>query len=237
MNILIAADSFKDALPALEVCTAIAKGLRQANPAIQPQLFPMADGGEGTADILTFHNNGQQMQCTVLDPLGRPVEATYGISQDGQTAFMEMAQASGIQLLTEAERNPLLASTYGTGQLIAHALERGIRKIVLGIGGSATNDMGMGMLRALGYRFWDASAKELAGTGADLTKVTQFEESKRNEGLQDLELTIICDVDNPLYGPNGAAHVYGQQKGATPEMIQQLDMGLRQFATIIETQK
>jgi glycerate kinase len=233
MRILIAADSFKDALPALAVCTAIAKGLENALPEAQTVVFPMADGGEGTADILTYHTRGETITCSAADPLGRPIEARYGLSSDGQIAFMEMAQASGLPFLTPNERNPMLASTYGTGQMIAHALDQGVKRLVLGIGGSATNDMGMGMLRALGYRFYDKKGRERAGTGADLLQVVRFEATDRHPGLDTLQVDVICDVDNPLYGPKGAAYVYARQKGADDTMIGQLDRGLRHFNQVI----
>ena len=155
MKILIAADSFKDALPALEVCQAIARGLQRALPQAEPILFPMADGGEGTAGILTFHSRGQWIEKEVNDPLFRPITAGYGLSGDGRTAFIEMAAASGLPLLKEEERSALKTTTFGTGELILDAIQRGVQRIMLGIGGSATNDAGIGMAAALGYRFFD----------------------------------------------------------------------------------
>jgi len=240
MKILIACDSFKDALPALEVCTAIEKGLLLANPQFETVVFPMADGGEGTAEVLTYHSNGDWQTLTVHDPLFRPVEAKYGLSVNGQMAFIEMAAASGLQLLTEEERTATQSTTYGTGELIKNALEKGATRILLGIGGSATNDCGMGMAAALGYRFWDVEGNELQPIGANLTRVTKIDGSLafRRNAFQNkqLQVDVICDVDNPLYGKKGAAQVYAQQKGATEQEIQQLDAGLQHFAKLLQRQ-
>ncbi|MCB0615418.1 MAG: glycerate kinase, partial [Phaeodactylibacter sp.] len=162
MKILIACDSFKDALPALEVCQAIGRGLQRALPQVEAIIFPMADGGEGTAGILTFHSKGQRIEKEVNDPLFRPVRASYGLSGDGKTAFIEMAAASGLPLLKQEERTALRSTTFGTGELILDAVHRGASRILLGIGGSATNDAGMGMAAALGYRFFTEDGERLA---------------------------------------------------------------------------
>ena len=213
MRYLIATDSFKDALPAAEVCTAIARGLQLADPSASTVLLPLADGGEGTAEVLTTLTQGEQVPCRVRDPLGRSVEAYYGWQATSKTAFIDMAAASGLQLLQPEERNPMLTSTYGTGELIQDAIGRGAAKIVLGIGGSATNDGGMGMATALGHQFLDAEGKRLFGTGADLSNVAEWLPTQ--EDLPPVE--VLCDVDNTLFGPGrGAAYVYGPQKGATP---------------------
>ncbi|MEZ5039652.1 MAG: glycerate kinase [Saprospiraceae bacterium] len=232
MNVLIACDSFKDGLPAMEVCKAIAKGIHLANPAIQTQLLPLADGGEGTAEILTYHTNGQWVQKKVQDPLFREIWANYGLAKDGKTAFIDMAQASGLQLLSPAERNPLYTSTYGTGQLILDAMQQGVEKIVLGIGGSATNDGGMGMARALGYHFKDKKGNRLQGCGADLSKVSVIIPPKVD--LPTIE--VLCDVTNPLYGPQGAAYSYGRQKGGDDPMLELLDRGLQNLASRVKEQ-
>lgn len=229
MNILIATDSFKDALDAPAVCKAIERGILAAVPDATVRRFPLADGGEGTAQILTVHSGGQQIECLVKDPLLRPVWANYGLSGDGKTAFIEMAQASGLQRLAPEERNPLYTTTFGTGELIADALQRGVRKIVLGIGGSATNDGGMGMAVALGLQCLDAGGVPLSPVGQNLGKV------RRIAGRLNLNarFEVICDVDNPLYGPLGAAQVYAPQKGADEAAVAELDAGLAHFAELL----
>jgi len=230
MNILIAADSFKDALDATGVCQAIERGILTAMPDASIRCFPLADGGEGAAQILTFHSGGRQIQCQVKDPLFRTVPATYGLSGNGKTAFIEMAQASGLQLLKPEERNPLDTTTFGTGELIADALRRGVHRIVLGIGGSATNDGGMGMATALGWRFLDATGHPLAPVGRNLGRV------HRIAGKAEIKarIEVICDVDNPLYGPIGAAQVYAPQKGANAAAVAELDAGLTHFAELLK---
>ncbi|MFM9948021.1 MAG: glycerate kinase [Saprospiraceae bacterium] len=229
MHILIAADSFKDALDAPGVCHAIERGILAAMPHTRIRCFPLADGGEGTAQILTFHSGGQQVQCMVKDPLFRPVQVSYGLSGNGETAFIEMAQASGLQLLESKARNPLYTTTFGTGELIADALQRGVRHIVLGIGGSATNDGGMGMAAALGLRFLDADGLLLEPVGQNLGKVQRIAgRLKINARVE-----VICDVDNPLCGPTGAAQVYAPQKGADEAAVAELDAGLAHFAELL----
>lgn len=232
MNILIACDSFKDGLPALEVCEAIAKGIQLANPAVQTQLLPLADGGEGTAEILTYHADGQWVQKKVQDPLFREITAYYGLSKDRKTAFIDMAQAAGLQLLLPAERNPLHTSTYGTGQLILAAMQQGVEKIILGIGGSATNDGGIGMARALGYVFKDKKGNILKGCGAELPEVSVIIPPK----VDFPTIEVLCDVTNPLYGPQGAAYTYGRQKGADELMLELLDQGLQNLASRVKEQ-
>jgi glycerate kinase len=235
MKILIAADSFKDALPALEVCQAIGRGIERADPGIKTQRFPLADGGEGTAGILTYHNGGKTIRLEVRDPLYQPVEASYGLSADGQTAFIEMAEASGLPLLKEKERNPLLTTTYGTGELLVDAVRRGARRIILGIGGSATNDCGAGMAAAIGYRFLDGDGRELKPTGKHLIDIRRIEEGDLAFSPGDIQVEVICDVDNPLYGPEGAAYTYAPQKGAGEEMVTMLDEGLRRFSEVLKS--
>lgn len=234
MTILIATDSFKDALTAEAVCRAIERGLKRADSEINTRIFPLADGGEGTAAILTFHNDGQTITKEVNDPLFRPVEASYGLSADGRTAFIDMAEASGLQLLEEDERNPLLTSTYGTGELIADALARGARRVVLGIGGSATNDCGTGMAAALGYRFLDEKGEELKPIGKNLINIRKIVDEEVTFSRDNIDVEVISDVDNPLYGPDGAAYIYAPQKGADGPTVTTLDKGLRRFAGILD---
>lgn len=230
MKILIACDSFKDALPAVEACQAIARGVQRALPAAELILSPLADGGEGTADILTYHSQGQRIELEVNGPLFQPVKASYGLSGDGQAAFIEMAAASGLPLLKQESRNPLLTTTFGTGELIRDAVGRGAKHILLGIGGSATNDAGMGMAAALGYRFLSEEGEVLPATGANLARVDVIDNSHALFGPGELRVEVLCDVDNPLYGEQGAAYVYAPQKGADEAAVQELDNGLRHFA-------
>lgn len=237
MKILIASDSFKDALSAIEVCKAIEKGIKLADSSMKTVLFPLGDGGEGTSEILTFHANGEWVSTTVHDPLFRKIEANYGISGDGQTAFIEMAQAAGLQLLKTEERNPFKTSTYGVGEMILDAVKRGVQKIVLGIGGSATNDAGIGMAQALGYKFIDYSSFTIdQPTGENLSKIQKIDDKNLKITLSpdDPIITVLCDVDNPLHGPKGAARVYASQKGADEATVKVLDDGLRHFAKILE---
>ncbi|MEO1518406.1 MAG: glycerate kinase [Bacteroidota bacterium] len=237
MRILIAPDGFKDALPALDVAKAMAAGLRKQHPLAQYRLFPMGDGGEGTSDVLIHHQNGQRIECTVDDPLGRPVQAFYGLSQDGQTAYVEMAQASGLQRLQQNERNPLYTSTHGTGQLLLDAIRRGARHLILCIGGSATNDMGTGMAAALGHRFADEEGRVIPHpVGEDLGRIAWLDKEQLSFDPSLVRTTVLCDVDNPLYGPQGAAHVYAAQKGADTAAIDLLDAGMRHLAGRLEVQ-
>jgi glycerate 2-kinase len=238
MKILIAPDSFKDALAAPDVCRAIRRGILKARPEADCTLFPLADGGEGTSEILAWHFKDEMIRLTVADPLGRPVEAHYFLAENGRVAFIEMAQASGLQLLRAEERNPLKTNTSGTGELIADAIKKGARKILLGIGGSATNDAGMGMAAALGWRFLSKTGEELQPAGESLEAVEEIiapsEGVTASHTLTEVEVEVICDVTNPLFGPDGAAHVYARQKGADDAGIARLDAGLRHFSKKLE---
>jgi glycerate kinase len=235
MQILIACDSFKDALNALEVCQAIARGWREAWSDSQLVLFPLADGGEGTAQILTYHSGGQWVERTVRGPLFQPVNAAYGLSGDGKTAYIEMAAAAGLPLLRPAARDPLKTTTYGLGELIMDAVEGGAERILLGIGGSATNDAGLGMATALGYRFLDEQGEGLLPIGANLSKIKHIDRSQARIEPGAIAVEVLCDVRNPLYGPQGAAQVYAPQKGADPAAVRLLDDGLRHFAGLLES--
>lgn len=234
MKVLIACDSFKDALPALKVCQAIERGLLLSSPSASTVVFPMGDGGEGTADILSYHSGGQKYTVQVHDPLFRLIKATYGLSGDGKTAFIEMAAASGLQLLKPQERNPLKTTTLGTGELIWDAIERGAKQIIIGIGGSSTNDVGLGMATALGYSPLDEAGQPLTPIGGNLGKVTLIGDSALRFDKDQIKFEVICDVDNPLYGKKGAAYVYGPQKGASEKEVAQLDAGMRNMALVLE---
>ncbi len=233
MRVLIATDSFKGSLPATAVAGAIARGISASGGDYTIIKMPVADGGEGTAGILLEALGGEEVSVAVTGPLGHKITATYGLLTDG-TAVIEMAAAAGLPLVPVAERNPVHTTTLGVGQMIDHALTRGCRQFIIGLGGSATNDAGMGMLQALGYRFVDKQGHELAPVGASLTKVARIDRRQALPELRDCCFTAACDVDNPFYGPNGAAHVFARQKGAGDKEVLLLDRGLQNLATIIE---
>jgi len=232
MKILIASDSFKGSATTMEVADNIAKGLLRVCPEIEIEKLPVADGGEGTVETLVAGMDGDFVQVEVTGPLGERVKAKYGIIDDGM-AIIEMAEASGLVLVDEEMRNPTLTTTYGTGELILSALERGLKRIYVGIGGSATNDGGMGMARALGYRFLDRDGNELPDGGGSLGQLDRIDVAYVTPLLKDARITVMCDVENPLFGPDGAAFVYGPQKGADPDMVQLLDENLRHFSEIL----
>ena len=235
MKIVAASDSFKGSLTSAEVADSIEKGVYDADPFAEVVKVAVGDGGEGTMDALLETMGGRKIRLYVQDPLGRSHEAEYAVLNDGLTAVVEMSSASGLTLLSPEERNPMRTSTYGTGQMIADALDRGCRRFLIGIGGSATNDGGMGMLCALGYRFLDAEDNELPGTGASLADVFSIDDSGVLHGVHDSEFIVACDVDSPLYGPKGAAYVFAPQKGADPEMVRSLDEGLRHYAEVVSS--
>lgn len=234
MKITLAFDSFKGSLSSREVADAFKLGFHKVIPDACFTIVSIADGGEGTTEALITTLQGESVDIAVSNPLGMPVVARYGIIDNGATAVMEMAAASGLTLLCPHERNPRLTSTYGTGEMIAHALDRGCRNFLIGIGGSATNDGGTGMLRALGYRFLDKSGNPLTGGGEILEHIATIDDSNAHRYLNEARFTIACDVTNPLYGAEGAAYVYAPQKGADEAMLLQLDNGLRNYARIIE---
>ena len=232
MKIVIASDSFKGSLSSIEVAESVEKGILDVLPSCNVVKVAVADGGEGTMEALCQTLGGKTVEIPVENPIGRTINASYVILEDGVTAVLEMSSASGLTLLTPSERNPMRTTTYGTGQLIADALGRGCRRFLTGIGGSATNDGGMGMLKALGYRFLDAEGNELSGIGASLSKVCRIDDSRVLQAVHESEFIVACDVDSPLYGPDGAAYVFAPQKGADPEMVRALDDGLRHFAEV-----
>ncbi|MYM60012.1 glycerate kinase [Vibrio sp. OCN044] len=233
MKIVIAPDSYKESLTAMEVATAIEQGFKKVMPNAEYIKLPMADGGEGTVQSLVDATNGSILTAKVTGPLGETVEGFYGLLGDGSTAVIEMAAASGLHLVNPDERNPMLTTTFGTGELIKQALDSGVTHIILGIGGSATNDGGMGMAQALGARFYDKSGADLGYGGGALSELARIDLSGLDKRLKDVTLEVACDVDNPLCGPKGASHVFGPQKGATPEMVEQLDTNLAHFADVI----
>jgi glycerate kinase len=236
MRILIAPDSFKNALSALEVARSLEAGLIKVFPDAEFEILPMADGGEGTVEALIDATGGQIFKTPVHDPLMRPIESSFGVTGDGVTAVIEMASASGIQLVTSEERDPWITTTFGTGELIHAALDKGCRDIILGIGGSATNDCGMGMATALGVKFLDADGKPVGQGGGALEDVARIDMSGLDERIKDTKIMVACDVTNPLTGPEGASHVYGPQKGADPDMVKTLDGNLEQFSRLITQQ-
>lgn len=232
-KVVIAPDSFKGSLSAAEVAAAIERGVRRAAPDASTVCVPMADGGEGTVEALVAALGGSLRTIRATGPLGEAVEAPYGVLPGG-TAVIEMAAASGLPLVPADQRNPWLATTRGTGELIRAALDAGCRRILIGIGGSATNDGGMGMLAELGIRFIAADGSEVGNGGQDLHRVAAIDRDQLDPRLADAEIIVMCDVDNPLCGEHGAAAVYGPQKGADPGMVKRLDEGLAHYAAIIE---
>ncbi len=236
MNILIAPDSFKDCMSAREVSRALGQGIQRILPNASLFMIPMADGGEGTVESLIDATAGKRMGLRVMDPLMREVDSFYGITGDGSTAIIEMAAASGLELLKPEERDPWITSTYGSGQLIADALNQGCTKILVGIGGSATNDGGAGMAEALGVRFSGSFGRLSAKGGGMLGKVESVHMKDLNPHVAKADIVVACDVSNPLTGPEGASAIYGPQKGADPDMVERLDKNLAHFARVIENQ-
>jgi len=234
MKIVVAPDSFKGSLTAVEVADAIGQGVREIFPEAEIVKIPMADGGDGTVQCLINATGGEILREKVTGPLGDEVLASYGILGDKKTAVIEMAEASGLTLIPENKRNPLITTTYGTGQLIKASLDQGCRKMIIGIGGSATNDGGAGMIQALGVKLLDREGKEIGFGGGELKKVFRIDTKYLDNRLSETKVLIASDVSNPLCGPKGAARIYGPQKGATPEVIKELDESLAYFAEIIK---
>ncbi|HBC97351.1 MAG TPA: glycerate kinase [Clostridium sp.] len=235
-NILLAPDSFKESMTAKEACDAMERGIKKVNKNINCIKVPMADGGEGTMQSLVDATYGKVYKIKVIGPLGNEVEAEYGMLGDGKTGIIEMASASGITLVPENERNPLITTTYGTGQLIKECLDKGAEKLLIGIGGSSTNDGGVGAIQALGGRFKDKYGNEIGFGGRELGKILTIDLSELDPRLKNVKVEVACDVTNPLCGYNGASNVFGPQKGATKEMIKILDGNLRHYADIIKEQ-
>ena len=234
MEIIVAPDSFKGSLTAIKAAEAMAAGIHDYDPTISTLLLPAADGGEGTMNSLIEATNGNLMTIKVLNPLGRIIEASYGILGDEETCVVEIAEASGLMLLDSSELNPMLTSSFGTGELILHALNSGYRKFIIGLGGSATNDGGAGMLQALGMRFTDKFGKSLPSGGGFLGELETIDTTFFDKRILKCNFMIACDVENPLVGANGASSIFGPQKGANQKMVDQLDMNLNKFADVVE---
>ncbi|KTT40216.1 glycerate kinase [Pseudomonas oryzihabitans] len=232
MKIVIAPDSFKESLSAAGVASALARGLREALPQAELVECPLGDGGEGTLDAVLAATGGEVRQAQVTGPLGEPVKARWGWLAEQRTAFVEMASASGLELVPKARRDVLAATSRGTGELLRAALDAGAERLVLAIGGSATNDGGAGLLQALGVRLLDEQGQELVPGGAALAQLGRIELTDLHPRLAEVEMVIAADVDNPLCGPQGASHIFGPQKGASPDQVRQLDAALAHFATI-----
>ena len=234
MKIIIAPDSFKGSLTALQASEAMAVGFRRIFPDATIEQIPMADGGEGTVQSLVDATGGRLLSATVRDPLGNDIEAQYGVLGDGVTAVIEMAAASGLTLVPKEKRNPLATTTYGTGQLIKAALDQGSRKLIIGIGGSATNDGGAGMAQALGVKLLDGNQQDIDWGGGCLNGLVAIDTSGIDARIAETETVVACDVSNPLTGQQGASAVYGPQKGATPEMVAVLDANLKHFDAVLQ---
>ncbi|MDC0331494.1 glycerate kinase [Flavobacteriaceae bacterium] len=234
MNILVAPDSFKDSLSASEVSRIISEAISAVIPSASIRQIPISDGGEGLLEALLKPLQGTLVSVSVKDPLHRTIEASYGLVDQGKTAIIEMATASGLELLSVEERNPLITSTYGTGELIKNALDKGCTKIIIGLGGSATNDGGIGMIKALGGLFLDQYNQEIADGGGALSTLHSIDLSGLDKRLQQVAIVCACDVDNPLTGPSGASYVYAKQKGASDNMLAVLDSNLSNYATVIK---
>lgn len=233
MKFVIAPDKFKGSLTGFEFCNAVEEGLRMVFREAKILKMPLADGGDGTIEVVKHYLEGEKITLKVNDPLSRPVSASYLYSSESHIAYIEMAEASGLKLLKDAERDCVNASTYGTGELIVDAIEKGATEIILGIGGSATNDAGIGMASALGYRFLDKNGDELKPVGSSLIEVKNIDDSEIHPKFRDVKVKVACDVSNPFYGENGAARIYAAQKGASEEEVELLDNGLRNFAKTI----
>lgn len=233
MRFLFASDSFKGSLSSEKIIELLKESAENVFPGCETRGIPIADGGEGTVDAVIAVTKGEKRVIEVHGPLMENVESSYGIFH-GDCAIIEMAAASGLPMVSPEKRNPLNTTTYGTGELIRDALDQGYQKISIAIGGSATNDGGMGAMRALGIRFLDAEGKELEGRGSDLAKVVDIDSTNLHSAVAEAEFTVMCDVNNPLTGPKGATYTFGKQKGGTPEILDELEMGMKNYAMVIQ---
>ncbi|WP_296206536.1 glycerate kinase [Psychrobacter sp. UBA3962] len=231
MNILIAPDSFKESLEAIDVCNAIKQGFSQVYPEANYTLLPLADGGEGTSSVLSYVLDGHWQHVQVHDPLMRPITAKYFLTAEA-VAVIEIAEACGLHLLKSDERNPLIASSFGVGEMIADAIGKGATDLLIGLGGSATNDAGAGMLQALGVKLQDATGDALKPGGSNLSQLHSIDHQTLHDLLSGIKITVACDVTSPLCGPTGASHVFGPQKGATSDEVLILDKALAHFAAV-----
>ena len=234
MKAVVAIDSLKGSLSSVEAGNAIAEGIRRADAQAEVVVRPLADGGEGTVDALVQGMNGSLQQVRVTGPLGDPVDCAYGIIEEEKMAVIEMSAAAGITLVPDEKKNPLFTTTYGVGEMIRDAIWKGCRKFVVGIGGSATNDAGLGMLQALGFRFLDKSGHTLGTGGQIMEAVANIDTSGIHPALRETHFMVACDVANPFYGPDGAAYIFAQQKGADSNMVQRLDEGMQSLAEVIK---
>ncbi|CCL15525.1 glycerate kinase [Clostridioides difficile] len=234
MKMLISIDSLKGSLSSIEAGNAIKKGILKVKEDAQVKILPLADGGEGTVDALVQGMNGKKETIEVTGPIAKKVDATYGLLKNTSTAIIEIAQASGLTLVPTELRNPLYTTTYGVGEIIKEAINKGYRNFIVGIGGSATNDAGIGMLQALGFEFYDKNNKLVGLGGKVLNEIRHIKIENRLKELDECKFKIACDVNNPLFGKNGAAYIYGSQKGATSEIIEELDNGLRNFSKVVK---
>ncbi|MHA7831554.1 MAG: glycerate kinase [Flagellimonas sp.] len=235
MKFILAPDKYKGSLTGREFCETVALGIKKVFPNAEIVNRPLADGGDGTIDVVADYLNASKVSVKVKDPLFREITTQYLLSEDKQTAFIEMSEASGYKVLKKSEMNCMDTTSLGTGEMIADALEKGAKSIVLGIGGSATNDGGMGMAKALGYSFLNADGKELEPIGRNLGNVKEINQDNVNPKLFDAKIQVACDVNNPFYGENGAAKIYGAQKGASADEILFLDKGLESFAKVLQS--
>nr|WP_050182108.1 glycerate kinase [Domibacillus robiginosus] len=233
MKVLIAIDSFKGSISSIKGSEAISLGIKDIYPEAEVLTLPLADGGEGTVEALVQATGGKLVEKEVVGPLKETARAIYGILGDGKTAVIEVAAACGLPLVPYSQLNPFLTTTYGVGELISDAIEKGCREFVIGLGGSATNDAGVGMLQALGFRFLNENNEEVGLGAKALLEIQKIDRLHVNERLKECTFKVACDVNNPLYGPEGASYVFGPQKGATPEMVKQLDLGLKHFAEVV----
>lgn len=233
MKIIIAIDSFKGSLSSIEAGQAVQNAILQIHPEWKTRVIPIADGGEGMLSVMLNTQQGHIETIEAHNPCMERIMASYGISADGKTAFIEMATISGLPLISKEQQNPMKTTTYGTGELIRDALEKGCTEFILGIGGSATNDAGTGMLQALGFRFYDNEGNVLGQGGEILAKICSISQEHVHPALKNAQLTVACDVQNPFFGPNGAACIFAKQKGANDAMIAELDKGMRSFAKVI----
>ncbi len=235
-TILIAPDKFKGSLSAIDFCDICTECLKRHNSSILTKKFPLSDGGDGTVEIVKHYTEGKIIETQTTNPLNKQITASFLYSNSTKTAYIEMAEAAGLKLLSKEEQNPFYTTTNGVGKLILHASTQGAKHIILGIGGSATNDAGCGMAEALGYHFYNKRDKLISPTGQALNEIFFIDDSERNPLINNIDFTIACDVNNPFYGKNGAAFVYAPQKGADKKIVLQLDKGLRHFAEVIKNQ-